>query len=119
MGDGTIERRAHLHLVDDGAEYSTAESSPESNGDPGPVPESSDTAQNASAVIGTAVAHAAMSWVACCMERLGQSVTVATLGGGVFDADVLLVDGGNVMVRVTLILEHGPRLRTLVEPIHP
>ena len=66
-----------------------------------------------------AVAHAAMSWVACCMERAGENVTVATLGGGVFDAEVTLVGGGSTFLRVTLDLGVGPRLRTMVEPIHP
>ena len=94
------------------------------SGDPGPVPESADAPEShdkldASKVVGTAVSYAAMSWVACCMERPGVEVNVAQVGGGIFDAEVLLQGGGSQWLRVTLILEYGPRLRTLVEPIHP
>ena len=88
------------------------------SGDPGPLPESHDRLDT-SKVVGTAVSYAAMSWVACCMERPGVEVNVAQVGGGIFDAEVLLQGGGSQWLRVTLILEYGPRLRTLVEPIHP
>ena len=95
-------------------------------GDPGPVPEpeTADIApdggkHDADTVIGNAVMYAAMSWVACCMERAGESVSVASLGGGIFDAEVSLSGGGSTFLRVTLDLGVGPRLRTMVEPIHP
>jgi hypothetical protein len=49
-----------------------------------------------------------------------QALThVPDVGGGIFDAEVLLQGGGSQWLRVTLALEYGPRLRTLVEPIHP
>ena len=86
--------------------------------DPGPLPESHDRLDT-SKVVGTAVSYAAMSWVACCMERPGVGVNVAQVGAGIFDAEVLRQGGGSQWLRVTLILEYGPRLRTLVEPIHP
>ena len=94
------------------------------SGDPGPMPESPESTDShdkldASKVVGTAVSYAAMSWVACCMERPGIEVNVAQVGAGIFDAEVLLQGGGSQWLRVTLILEYGPRLRTLVEPIHP
>lgn len=63
-----------------------------------------------------------MSWVACCIEQPAVEVNVAQLGGGIFDADVKLENGQSqesVWLRVTLALDYGPRLRTLVEPIHP
>lgn len=54
---------------------------------------------------------AAMSWVACYIEQQRISVQVATLGNRLFDADVTLADRRSCYVRVTLILETGPRLR--------
>ena len=94
------------------------------SGDPGPLPESPDGPEShdrldASKVVGTAVSYAAMSWVACCMERPGVEVNVSQVGAGIFDAEVLLQGGGSQWLRVTLSLDYGPRLRTLVEPIHP
>lgn len=76
-------------------------------------------ALSASAVLGKAVMHAAMSWVACCMEKQGESVDVMPLSGGLFDAEVHLAGGGSMWLRVRLILEAGPVLSTRVEPIHP
>lgn len=61
---------------------------------------------------------AAMSWVACCIEQQRISEQVATLGNGLWDTEVTLADGNSCYLRVTLMLETGPRLRTLVEPIH-
>ena len=91
------------------------------SGDPGPLPDGPESHDrlDTSKVVGTAVSYAAMSWVACCMERPGVGVNVAQVGAGIFDAEVLLQGGGSQWLRVTLILEYGPRLRTLVEPIHP
>ena len=91
------------------------------SGDPGPLPDGPESHDrlDTSKVVGTAVAHAALAWVACCMERPGVEVNVAQVGGGIFDAEVLLQGGGSQWLRVTLSLEYGPRLRTLVEPIHP
>lgn len=126
------ERPKHLQLVDTSLDYGTratpAAAAARQEHDPGPVPELPETflqeveaeaQHDAAAVIGNAVMHAAMSWVACCQEKDGVTVSVATLGSGLFDAEVLLADGSSVFLRVTLILESGPRLRTVVEPIHP
>jgi hypothetical protein len=130
VGDDKVERRKRLHLVDDGGDYATAESAEsDPDADPGPVPDVADSAEkhDASTVIGNAVMYAAMSWVACCMEKSGAMVSVAALGGGLFGAEVTFAEGGSFFLRVTLALEHGPgvgpgvgpRLRTVVEPIHP
>lgn len=70
-------------------------------------------------VLGNAVMHAAMSWVACCMEKQGESVGVMPLGGGLFDAEVKLSGGDSIWLRVRLVLEAGPVLSTRVEPVHP
>lgn len=111
--------KGQLHIVRAEREADDAAS------DPGPVPEAEaevnalEAGARPSDVVGTAVAHAAMCWVACCHERQGITVTVSPLGGGMFDAEVSLVGGGSLFVRVTLDLSVGPRLRTLVEPIHP
>ena len=88
-----------------------------------PHEEAEETAQKssgeASAIISQAVMYAAMAWVSCCMEQQGVEVNVMPLGGGLFDAQVRLAGGGDIWLRVRLILEAGPMLRTVVEPIHP
>lgn len=76
--------------------------------------------RDASQVVGNAVAHAAMSWVACCMERAVDHVDVEQVGRGAFQATVHFKDGeGSFMLSVALLLETGPRLTCQVEPIHP
>lgn len=74
---------------------------------------------DASGVLGNAVMYAAMSWVACCMEQTGESVSVMPLGEGLFDAEVRFYEGPSIWLRVRLTLESGPVLSTRVEPIHP
>ena len=112
------ERPRFLRLVDGNGNQSNAYMT--ANGDDAePVPEAPEPSHDADTIIGNAVMHAAMSWVACCQEKQGVSVSVAQVGGGLFDAEVMTPDGGSTFLRVTLILERGPRLRTQVEPIHP
>ncbi len=77
------ERPRFLRLVDSHGKESNAyltASAETIENDPGPVPEpveDGERSHEASTIIGNAVAHAAMSWVACCQEKQG----VTCLGG--------------------------------------
>ena len=115
------ERPRFLRLVDGNGNQSTAYLTASAD-QPAPVPAEEaqqEQAHDANTIIGNAVMHAAMSWVACCQEKQGVSVSVAQVGGGLFDAEVTTADGGSTFLRVRLILERGPRLQAVVEPIHP
>lgn len=114
-----------LRLVDGKGNESTAYLTA-SVEEPAPDPElaqgpelTQEQAHDANTIISNAVAHAAMSWVSCCQEKAGVSVGVCPLGGGLFDAEVTTADGGSTYLRVRLILDRGPRLQTVVEPLHP
>lgn len=91
---------------------------------PSEGPSEAAARHDAGSVIGTAVMHAAMSWVACCMELHGVRVDVSQIAPGLFDATVYLSDeagavAGDIMLRVKLDLTSGPVLRSQVEPVHP
>ena len=109
-------RRTHLRMVKPAV---TPEQVEQVNRDLDAGGEESEASREAAAILGNAVMHAAMSWVACCMEKQGESVEVMPLGGGLFDAEVRLQGGGSMWLKVRLILEAGPRLMTQIEPIHP
>lgn len=121
------ERPRFLRLVDGDGKQSTAYLTASADeATPAPAREdkqeqalTEEQAHDASTIINNAVMHAAMSWVSCCQEKAGVSVGVCALGGGLFDAEVTTADGRSTFLRVRLILERGPRLSTLVEPIHP
>lgn len=130
MRDG--EHGRYLHVVrkpDDEPQEVTPLSSPspsdaEASGGDGSAVAAEPARHDAQSVIGTAVMHAAMSWVACCMEQQGVRVEVAQIAPGLFDARVYLADSesdavGDIMLRVRLDLSSGPVLRTQVEPVHP
>ena len=120
--DGQVRRLQLVPKAEERAEEKAGEkAAPEDASDPGPVPDRQDRQDNldASQVIGQAVMYAAMSWMACCIEQTAIEVNVARVGAGVFDAEVKLANGQSQWLRVTLALEYGPRLRTLVEPMHP
>jgi hypothetical protein len=122
------ERPRFLRLVDGNGNQSTAyltasvderqEASPAGAEEAQPAEEQAES-HDANTIISNAVMHAAMSWVSCCQEKAGVSVGVCALGGGLFDAEVTTADGRSTFLRVRLILERGPRLSTMVEPIHP
>lgn len=115
------ERPRFLRLVDGNGKESTAYLTA-SVEEPAPAPtEEAQQAEShdANTIISNAVMHAAMSWVSCCQEKQGVTVGVCALGGGLFDAEVTTADGRSTFLRVRLILERGPRLQTLVEPVHP
>lgn len=90
------ERPKHLQLVDTSLDYNTgatpAAAAAGQEHDPGPLPETflqevEEQAQHdAAAVIGNAVMHAAMSWVACCQEKAGISSRCVRSGAGLIGA---------------------------------
>jgi hypothetical protein len=67
----------------------------------------------------TGIMYACMSWVACCMERPGQSVAIQPFGDGVYEADVTLMGGDHKLLRVEYRIEYGLVLRWVVEPLRP
>src|SRR5690242_18241107 len=109
------ERPRFLRLVDGNGNQSTAyltasadERENPAPAQPEPAPEPS---HDASTIIGNAVMYAAMSWVSCCQEKAGVSVSVSQVGSGLFDAEVTTADGRSTFLRVRLNLERGPRLQ--------
>lgn len=113
MSGSDDKRKPQLRIVKSEAETEAKAQVPESKS------AETQASLDASAVLGNAVMYSAMSWVACCMEQQGEAVSVMPLGGGLFDAEVRLVGGRSIWLRVRLILEAGPVLTSRVEPVHP
>jgi hypothetical protein len=63
--------------------------------------------------------YTCMSWVACCMERPGQSVAITPIGYRVYEADVTLMGGDRLLLRVEYRIAYGLVLRCVVEPLRP
>lgn len=116
---------SHLRLVDPDFRHADPQQQADRTGGEFALPDSAtakpspEPGHSASDVLGQAVMHAAMSWVACCMEKPGESVDVVQVGRGAFHATVHFADGGTYMLAVSMLLETGPVLTVQVQPIHP
>lgn len=80
-------------------------------------------AVSASAAMGAAIMQACLAWVALIREDAAAiaRVDVTPLGGGIYEAACVRSDGGGfpVLLRVSLVVEPGFVVRTVVEPMRP